>query len=231
MEPPAAPPEPTPPTHERQRFTPFGAVTFALSVLLLISRFTGWFSGAEDIMTRLAHGFAQVNTFAFASNYITEFKAAVVNGSTGSASMGLFLMAAIVALPQAMLDSVQGGGWAVVGFVLTLALGALIMWDTIVTDHQYFWGVVAIPFVGGVAAWFLSKVLIQFVFWSVIAVLQSLVLLSAVSDKAPRLSGTIADLLDKFHLTKSVASDASRVFGRGKIAGLLERIEKEPPHT
>jgi hypothetical protein len=60
-------------------------------------------------------------------------------------------------------------------------------------------------------------------------VLQALVLISAVSEKAPQVSGWIADLLDKFHLTKSVASDASRVFGHGKVAGFLEGLEKTPP--
>lgn len=204
---------------------------FVLSIFLLISRFSGWLGGAADIMTKLAQGFEQVNTFAFAGNYLHEFNVVINSGSTGTASMGLFLEAAIAAFPQALIDSLQGGGWAVVGLLITLALGTLMMWDTIVTDHHYFWGVVAIPFVGGVAAWFLSKIVIQFLLWAGIAVLQSLVLLSTLSDRAPRLSGLIVDLLDKFHLTKSVASDASRVFGRGKVAGFLESIEKTtPPH-
>src|SRR5271165_2779988 len=142
MDPTVVASEPSPPKQERQRFTPFGAAMFALSILLLISRFTGWLSGASDVMTRLAQGFEQVNTFAFAGNYIHEFTSVINSGSTGSASAGLIMEAAVAAFPQAIVDSLQGGGWAVVGLIVTLALGTLLMWDTIVTEHQYFWGVV-----------------------------------------------------------------------------------------
>ena len=42
----------------------------------------------------------------------------------------------------------------------------------------------------------------------------------------PAISGPAADMLDRFHLTVSVASDASRVLGKGELAEHLERLER-----
>jgi hypothetical protein len=225
----------------RQRFTPFGLIVFILSIVLLLSKLTGWMTGAEDLVTRLALGFKQVNAFAFAVNYKDEFFSLIAPAppsqptgllfspppSVDAESSGMSIpLAVFAAFPAAIKDSLAGGGWATLGLLLSLGFGLIIMWDEI--KESWLW-VAAVPFVGGAIAWALSMVVIQFLLWAVLVALQALVLIGGVSSVAPHVSEAVADLLDKFHLTKSVASDASRVFGRGKIAEALERIERRPP--
>lgn len=227
-----------PAARRRQRFTPFGVVVFVLSIVLLLSKVTGWMTGAEDLVTRLAAGFRQVNAFAFAVHYKDEF-VALVAPSQPSQPTGLLFspppavdeqpsgmsipVAVFAAFPAAIKDSLAGGAWATVGLVLALVFGVLVMWDAIKENGLW---VAAVPFVGGLVAWVLSAVVIQFVLWALLVALQALVLVGGLSSIAPHVSDAVADLLDKFHLTKSVASDASRVFGSGKIAEGIERLER-----
>lgn len=225
----------------RQRFTPFGFVVFVLSIVLLLSKLTGWMTGAEDLVTRLAGGFRQVNALSFAVNYVHDVGDLVappppsqptgllfspppaVDEGTGGMSIPLAIFAAF---PQAIAQTLAGGGWASLGCILALVFGFAIMWDSI--KESWLW-VAAVPFVGGAVAWVLSAVVVQVLLWLVLVSLQILVLAGGLTAYAPHVSETVADLLDKFHLTKSVTSDASRVFGRGKLAEGLERLERRPP--
>lgn len=231
----------SPEPRRRQRFTPFGAVMFVLSIVLLLSKLTGWMTGAEDLVTKLAAGFHQVDAFAFARNYYHDF-GSLVAPQPPSQPTGLSFspppavdeqpsgmsipLAVFGALFAAIKDTLSAGGWSTVGLVLALAFGVSIMWDAI--KENALW-VAAVPFVGGAVAFVLSAVVIQIVLWGLLVVLQGLVLVGSLSSFAPHVSDAIADVLDKFHLTKSVASDASRVFGQGKIAEGLERLERRPP--
>ena len=135
-------------------------------------------------------------------------------------------VAIFAAFPRAISQTLSGGGWATVGLILALAFGLAITWDAI--KENWLW-VAAVPFVGGATAWVLSAVVVQVLLWLLLAALQVLVLVGGLTAYAPHVSDMVADLLDKFHLTKSVASDASRVFGGGKIAEGLERLERRPP--
>jgi len=225
----------------RQRFTVFGFIVFVLSIVLLLSKFTGWMTGAEDLVTRLAGGFKQVNAFSFAVNYAHDV-GDLVAPSPPSQPAGLLFspppavyessngmsipVAIFAAFPAAISQTLAGGGWATLGGILALIFGLAIMWDLI--KENWLW-VAAVPFVGGAVAWVLSAVVVQLLLWLLLVALQFLVLVGGLSAYAPHVSEMVADLLDKFHLTKSVASDASRAFGGGKVAEGLERLEHRPP--
>jgi len=226
----------------RRRLTPFGTIIFILSFVLLLSKLTGWMTGAEDFVTRLADGFRQVNAFQFAVTYEQDFQALVAPSSPADQVGGLMyspppapqpepggtsLPAAVFgAFFQAMGQSFAAGGWARFGFLLSLVFGLAIMWDSI--KENWFW-IAAVPFVGGVVAWVLSAVVIQFALWSLLLVMQLMVIVGSASAYAPHLSSWLADVLDKFHLTKSVASGASRMIGTGDLAEKLENLERRPP--
>jgi hypothetical protein len=213
------------PPHQRQRFTPFGAIVFVLSILLLVSKLTGWITGAEDIDQKLCDGLRQVDAFAFAGNYVRDVQQVIASSvEPGTANAGVLIPALFVAFPSAIADSLSGGGWAVLGFLMALTLGTFVLWDSVRND-SYLW-IAAIPFVGGLAAWVLSFVVLQFLLLAFLFVLQALALIGGVMGIVPKLSDTLADALDKFHLTKSVASDASRVFGKGHVAEALEKLER-----
>ena len=141
----------------------------------------------------------------------------------GSAGAGTLLGAVLFSVPAAIGDSLSGGGWALLGLLMSLGLGTLVMWDSI--RQSIFW-VAAVPFVGGLIAWVLSFVVLQFVLLTLLVVLQGLGLVSGMASLAPRFTDMVGSLMDQFHLSKSVASDASTVFGRGKLAESLERLEK-----
>lgn len=120
------------PERRRQRFTLFGAIVFLLSIILLLSKISGWLTHAEDIDNHLVEGLRQVSAFAFAGHYIHDVDAMILGQSPTSANAGSLLIALISALPQAMIDSLSGGGWAILGFFMALTLGTLLLWDSIV---------------------------------------------------------------------------------------------------
>jgi hypothetical protein len=189
----------------------------------------------------LASGFNQVDAFSFAVHYAHDVGDLVappppsqpegllfspppsLDEPRGGMSIPIALFAAF---PAAVAQTLAGGRWATVGLILALVFGLVIMWDSI--KENWLW-VAAVPFVGGLIAWLLSVVVIQFLLWLVLVALQFGVIVGGLTAYAPHLSEMFGDLLDKFHLTKSVVSDASRVFGRGKIAEGLERLERRPP--
>lgn len=206
-----------------QRFTPIGAVLFALSLILLLSKFVSLFSGASDLIANLAHGFQQVNAFALAGNYIHEVNLALRRASPFGANLGTIIVAMVVALPVAIGDSLKGGSWPTIGVAMVLVFGLLAVGDSLRKNWAY---VFAVPFVGGLVAWVLSSVILQVIFWLLLASLHVLVLVGSVSAYAPRASEAAGDILEKLHLTKDIASDASRVFGKGQLAEKIERIEK-----
>lgn len=230
------------PEPRRQRFTPFGAIMFGLSILLLVSKFVGPVTGAGDLVQELADGFKQVDAFAFARNYWRDFNGLVApSPPSGSQPEGLLFspppavsepggmsvpIAIFAAYPAAIRDSLAAGGWATVGLILALAFGFLIMWDAI--KESWLW-VAAVPLVGGAVAFVLSWVVAQVLIWAGLVILPGRAVIAGASPLFPHLSDAVADLLDKFHLTKSVVSDASRVYGRGKIADAIERLERRPP--
>jgi hypothetical protein len=214
-----------PGSHEKssQRFTPIGAVLFGLSVILLLSKFVSLLTGASDLVTNLAHGFRQVNAFALAGNYIHEVNATLGRASPVGANLGTFIVALMVALPAAIGESLKGGFWPTVGVAMVIVFGLTMVWDSLRKNWAY---IFAVPFAGGLVAWVLSSVILQVIFWLLLVSLHVLVLVGGVSAYAPRASEAAGDILEKFHLTKDITSDASRVFGRGQIAEKIERIEK-----
>ncbi len=213
------------PQPARQQFTPFGRVMFVLSIVLLLSGLLGPLIGAKSALVNLADGFGQVDAFAFARHFMDDLPANVQAQSQSSASLMTFVAAGIGALFQAGGECLSQGGWAVLGFIMALTLGILIVWDSMVKE-SWLW-VFAIPIVGGLAAWVLSNVVIEGILWTGILVLQLALIAGSVGTTAPRLADLAAGMLDRFHLAKSIASDASRVYGTGTLAAKLERLERK----
>ncbi len=81
-----------------------------MSIILLLSKISGWLTHAEDIDNHLVEGLRQVSAFAFAGHYIHDVDAMILGQSPTSANAGSLLIALIFALPQAMIDSLSGGG-------------------------------------------------------------------------------------------------------------------------
>lgn len=146
----------------RPSFTLLGKVVFLIAAAVLVSQILVGPAQIHGWIYKLSDGFRHVNTFAFAHAYLATLDQPQPNPNAAT-----FL----TVIPTAMQQSVNGDPWSIVALVMVWVLGIWLLWGPI--KGNYFW-IIAIPFVGGVAAWILSNWVIQLLMWLVLAGSQAL---------------------------------------------------------